>query len=339
MAAFFSNYKLLNYNTFHLQAETRYFAEIFNEADIYQLLDSKIPEQHPAFVLGGGSNVLFTKDFDGIVIHPRITGLQIIPFSDTECIVKAGAGVIWDELVQFCVGNNLSGIENLSLIPGSVGASPVQNIGAYGVEIKDSFFELEAFDLTNGIKNTFTNAECAFGYRDSIFKKTLKNKMLITNVSFKLSRILKPVLNYGNLQQLFENKNDVSLKSIRDAIVKIREEKLPNPDILGNAGSFFKNPTLSVSHVENLKKEFPSIPVYPFDKHHQKIAAGWLIEQSGWKGKKNKQGTVGVHQNQALVLINYGNAKGEEVLELANQVKEDVNSKFGILLDFEVNIL
>lgn len=339
MTAIHSYYKLLNYNTFHLQAEARFFAEICNETDIYQLLDSKILEQHSAFVLGGGSNVLFTKDFEGIVVHPQITGLEIIPFSDTECIVKAGAGENWDRMVQFCVENNLSGIENLSLIPGTVGASPVQNIGAYGVEIKDSFFELEAIHLTSGKKTTFTREECAFGYRDSIFKKALKNEMLITYVSFKLSKIFKPVLNYGNLQQLFDNKNTISLKSLRDAIVRIREEKLPNPDILGNAGSFFKNPALSVSQVENLKNTFPNIPIYPFDKFHQKIAAGWLIEQCGWKGEKNQEGTVGVHQNQALVLVNYGNAKGKEVLELANQIKEDVNSKFGISLEFEVNIL
>jgi UDP-N-acetylmuramate dehydrogenase len=289
--------------------------------------------------LGGGSNILFTKDFDGVVFKNEIKGFTITQEDEQLAIVKAGAGEQWHEFVMQCIERGLGGLENLSLIPGNVGASPMQNIGAYGVEIKDVFHSLRAYHLKTGETHTFNREECSFGYRESVFKRELKDQYVILDVSFRLSK--SPVLNtsYGAIGSELEKMGITSptIKDVSQAIINIRSSKLPNPKELGNAGSFFKNPVISINHFENILQEHPDAPSYPVDEKHTKIAAGWLIERAGWKGKRIDN--CGVHRLQALVLVNYGGASGQEIFELSQAVIDSVHEMFQITLEREVNIL
>ena len=358
------NYPLKAYNTFGFDVQARYYAAPSTVGELKTLLSNPAYKQLPKLVLGGGSNLLFRGNFEGLVIHPqfihelheftrkskkishrshRLNLLQKICvnlcnlWENKYVFVTAGAGVNWDDLVAHCVNNGWGGLENLSGIPGNVGAAPVQNIGAYGVEVKDCIERVDAIRLDTLEDIFFTNSECHFGYRDSIFKQEWKNKLLITQVVFKLS--LKPELktHYGALCEVLQQYPTVGIQQVREAVMKIREQKLPDHTEIGNAGSFFKNPTVAKAIADQLQSQYPKLTVYPVDAQHTKIPAGWLIEQSGWKGKR--VGNVGVHTAQALVLVNYGTGTGEEVLQLAKAIQQSVLEKFNIQLELEVNVV
>lgn len=333
-----NNISLKLFNTFGMDVSARYFAEIKHIADIDVLRKDKLFSGNK-LILGGGSNILFTKDFDGLVIKNSITGKGIIKETELEVFVKVNAGENWHEFVLLCVENNWGGIENLSLIPGNVGTSPMQNIGAYGVEIKDVFHSLEAYNIKNGQIETFTHSQCNFGYRESIFKKELKGKYIITSVIFKLSKKASINVSYGAIEKVLEDNKITSptIKDISNAIISIRSSKLPDPSKIGNAGSFFKNPVIEKIHLEKLQKQYPNIVSYPISDTNVKVPAGWLIDQAGWKGKTcNNQ--FGVHKNQALVLVNYSDANGNDIFKLAKEIQEDIFDKYEINLEMEVNI-
>ncbi len=333
------NYSLKRLNTFHINASAKYFVEVNSIDEIKEVLLDKTFINTPKLILGGGSNLLFTKDYNGIVIKNNLKGINLISEDENYYFVKAGAGEVWHNLVLHCINNNYAGLENLSLIPGNVGASPMQNIGAYGVEIKDCFYELEAFHINDKTIRTFNNADCKFGYRESIFKHELKNQYIITSVTFKLNK--KPTYNisYGAIEKELElmGIKELNIQAISKAVCTIRNSKLPNPDEIGNAGSFFKNPEINKSNFDPLKKEFPNIVGYDLENGNVKLAAGWLIEQCGWKGKTF--GDAGVHKNQALVLVNYADANGSELFDLSEKIMASVKEKFGVELEREVNII
>lgn len=333
------NYSLKMLNTFGMDVFAEHFVAINSIVELQELIHSVNKEFQSLFVLGGGSNVLLTKDIHGLVIKNQITGISIMQSTTEHTYVKAGAGVVWNDLVQFSILNGLGGIENLSLIPGSVGAAPIQNIGAYGVELKDTFDSLEAVDLNSGEVIRFANDECMFGYRNSIFKQKHKGKFVIVSITLKLDKNPSPKLSYGAIQQELNTMQIQSptVRDVSDAIIRIRTSKLPDPAILPNAGSFFKNPEISSLHLIELKKRFPSIVHYPTEKNGFKIAAGWMIEQCGWKGKR--VGDCGSHAEQALVLVNYGSANGNDILQLAESIIHSVQEKFEVTLEPEVNIL
>ncbi|MDD2527306.1 MAG: UDP-N-acetylmuramate dehydrogenase [Lentimicrobiaceae bacterium] len=331
------NILLKPYNTFGMSVISRDFVEITSESELPELL--KIINQYPGRVmfLGGGSNVLFTRDFDGLIVKISLYGIKTLHQDDEVIYVRGMAGENWDNFVQYCVTRNYGGLENLSLIPGNVGTSPIQNIGAYGVELKDTFHMLEAVSLRSGEFREFYAEECAFGYRDSVFKNELKDKYLILAVIFKLNK--RPVLNtsYGAIaEELQKMKLSPSVKNIATCITNIRRSKLPDPAVLGNAGSFFKNPVIPAEQAQLLKVKYPEMPVYPAEDG-VKLAAGWLIEQCGLKGYRSSH--AGVHQNQALVLVNYGHATGSEILALAELIMAEVSNRFNINLQPEVNII
>ena len=330
-------FDLKPFNTFGLSAKAAYFAT-FSDTEQLTTILGQLPTQD-ILVLGGGSNLLFTKDFDGLVLKNEIKGFDVIEETNQHIIIRSGAGEEWNELVMYCIKRGYAGIENLSLIPGSVGASPMQNIGAYGVEIKDVFHQLEAFHIATGELHTFDKDACEFGYRESVFKQKLKGQYIITSVSFKLTK--NPNLNtsYGAIE--FELKKmgvqKPNIKDISKAVVAIRNSKLPNPKIIGNAGSFFKNPVVEQSVVDKILETYPEIPNFPAEDGMRKLPAGWLIEQAGWKGKTYNQ--YGVHKLQALVLVNYGGATGNEIYRLSERIIKDIEMKFGVTLEREVNIL
>lgn len=332
------NFSLKPYNTFGIDVKTRYFATFENVEELQQLL--KHPEIALAekLILGGGSNVLFTQDFGGAVLKNNIKGISIIAQDDDFAWVKAGSGEVWHEMVLYCIEHGLAGVENLSLIPGTVGAAPLQNIGAYGVELKDVFDSLEAVNLDTGKLETFEKAACDFGYRESYFKKAGKGKYIIVSVTLKLRK--KPEFNtsYGDIQKTLASMEitDLTIKAISEAVCAIRRSKLPDPAVIGNAGSFFKNPEVDKMVYENLKKLHPEMPGYVVSESRIKVPAGWLIEQLGWKGKQIEN--YGVHKNQALVLVNYGGAEGNKIKKLAHDIIASVKEKFGIELTPEVNI-
>jgi UDP-N-acetylmuramate dehydrogenase len=336
------NISLKSYNSFGIDVLTKEFT-VFNSLDeLRSLLDYSIIEESLILILGGGSNILFTQNFDGLILKNELKGIELVKEDADYYYVKAAAGEVWHEFVLFCIKNNYAGIENLSLIPGNVGASPMQNIGAYGVEIKDIFHELEAYHIHDKTLIQFSLADCAFGYRESIFKTKLKNQFIITSVTYKLKK--QPVFNtsYGAIEQelALMGVQDLSIKAIAQAVINIRTSKLPNPKEIGNAGSFFKNPTIDIEQLNELKKQFPTIPNYPTSNSQHptaKIAAGWLIEQCGWKGFRKAD--AGCHSKQALVLVNYGNATGNEIFELSENIINSVQQKFGITLEREVNIV
>ncbi|MBU1013166.1 MAG: UDP-N-acetylmuramate dehydrogenase [Bacteroidetes bacterium] len=333
-----SSFSIKNLNTFQIDCKAKYFVEVGSQPEIQELKLLEIFRNENVFILGGGSNVLFTKDFDGLIIHPVFKGIEVDAESSELIILKIGAGEIWEELVDFTVKNGWSGIENLAAIPGSVGAAPIQNIGAYGVELKDVFESLTAIDLQDGSIVTFKREECNFAYRNSIFKSEFKNRFLIMDVSLRLNKNAKPNIEYEALSMFLENEHlDPGLENVYRAIINIRASKLPDPKQIGNVGSFYKNPVVEHDKFAELNSKFPEIKYFPQPKGASKLAAAWLIESCGWKGKRI--GQVGVHDKQALVLVNHGGGDGSQILSLSNLIIESVNQKFGIQLEPEVNIL
>ncbi len=330
---------LKSYNTFGIDVNAAFMAEFNTRQELISLIKDGSCKDLPKLILGGGSNILFTKNFNGLVLKNNIPGIEIYDDRGEVVLVKVGAGVKWHSLVTWCIGKGLGGIENLSLIPGNTGAAPIQNIGAYGVEIKDTFHELEAIDIISGNATTYNRQQCEFGYRDSIFKKTLKGKVVITSVTFALSRNPVLHLSYGAIDQQLKTMGitQPDVKAVSDAVCAIRCSKLPDPLIIGNAGSFFKNPEISESDIETLRRQFPGIISYPLTGGNVKVAAGWLIEQCGWKGKVI--GNTGSHKDQALVLVNYGNASGNEIWDLALTIQKSVSEKFGVNIEPEVNVM
>jgi len=330
------SYSLQGLNTFGIPAIADGFAAFDSVDSLCELLNHR-DEYKELLILGGGSNILFTKDVHALVLRNEIKGIDVISDTGDSITVKVGAGVVWHEFVLYAVEQGWGGIENLSLIPGSVGASPMQNIGAYGVEIKDVFHSLEALHIESQELKTFTKSECNFGYRESVFKRELKNQYIIASVTFTLSRNGELKTSYGAIQdELSARGLDPSIQSISEAVIAIRNSKLPNPKDLGNAGSFFKNPVVPKSLSDEIKLSYPSMPSYPQPDGTEKLAAGWLIETAGWKGKR--VGNCGVHAKQALVLVNYGGATGNEIYDLSEAVLTDVRNKFGVQLEREVNI-
>ncbi len=334
------NKDLKKYNSFAISAQAKLFAVFKSEKELLALLTELEQLNEPMLLLGGGSNMLFTKDFEGLVLKNEIKGIQILSQDADSVLIKCGAGEVWHEFVLYCVGKGWAGVENLALIPGTVGASPIQNIGAYGVEVKDTIDSVEAIDVETKTKKRFSNSECTFGYRDSIFKKLLKGKYIITQVTFRLKKQAHVNTSYGAIQQVLDEKGIKSptIRDVSNAVIKIRKSKLPNPAQLGNAGSFFKNPEISSTDFDALKTKFPEIISFPGTKPDTiKVPAGWLIEQAGWKGKSI--GNVGVHRLQALVLVNYGGASGQEIVDLSLEVRKSVKDLFGIELEPEVNMI
>ncbi|MBD0294075.1 MAG: UDP-N-acetylmuramate dehydrogenase [Flavisolibacter sp.] len=327
------------YNTFGIDVTARYFAPFRSVEELSELLSNyKLLTPNAKLILGGGSNILFTKNFDGLVLKNEIAGIEVIEESEEHIYIKAGAGENWHQFVLYCLAHDYAGVENLSLIPGSVGASPMQNIGAYGVELKEVFHQLEALHIADGTVHTFNLADCEFSYRDSVFKHRYKNQFVILHVTFRLNK--KPRFNtsYGALNQELEKMGikDLSIQVISQAVINIRSSKLPDWKVAGNAGSFFKNPTIPNAQFFSLKQTYPNLPSYPVDENQTKIPAGWLIEQCGWKGYR--KGDAGCYEKQALVLVNYGNATGKEIFDLSVEIIHSVKEKFGINLEREVNI-
>jgi UDP-N-acetylmuramate dehydrogenase len=329
---------LKQYNTFGIAAKAKFFAEISSLADAREICADKQFNKTDKLILGGGSNLLFTKDFDGVVIKNNFKGIEVSASDSEHVFVKAGAGENWHSFVLHCIEHNYAGVENLSLIPGNVGASPMQNIGAYGVEIKDVFHELEAFEIATGELVKFSSADCNFGYRESVFKNKHRNQFIIISVTFRLNKTPKFNISYGAIEQELEKMGvkELSIAAISKAVCNIRSSKLPDPKQIGNAGSFFKNPVVSHELHERIMKEFPNVVAYPSGSE-VKLAAGWLIEQCGWKGYRKND--FGVHINQALVLVNYGSATGDELYNLSQEVMDSVQKKFGVSLEREVNIV
>ena len=331
------NISLKPFNTFGFDLKAEHFIRFSSILGLSEIL--KEHAEKPLFILGGGSNILLTKNVEGLVLKNEIKGIKIIEDHEDFVIVESGAGEVWHEFVVHCINHGWAGIENLSLIPGSVGASPMQNIGAYGVEIKDVFTYLSALNIATGEMENFNAEQCKFGYRESVFKQALKGKYIICYVAFKLSKKAIKNTTYGAIEDELKKMgvSDPSIEDISKAVISIRQSKLPNPAEIGNAGSFFKNPIVSEQHVQKLQKIYPNIPNYPSINGTKKLAAGWLIEKAGWKGKTI--GNIGVHKNQALVLVNYGGGSGEEILALSTAIIEDIKTKFDVELEREVNIM
>ncbi len=334
------NFSLKKLNTFGIETKSEHFVEFTSVKELENILSLPEYKNKKRLIIGGGSNLLFTSEIiDGLVLQNKIKGIKIIKENEKEVYLKSGAGEVWHDLVVYAISKNWGGIENLSLIPGTVGASPMQNIGAYGVEIKDSFESLEAYEIATGNLKTFSLEECRFGYRSSIFKHEAKGKYVIISVTIKLSKQPTFNISYGVINDTLKQMGvaELSVKAISDAVISIRQSKLPDPKEIGNAGSFFKNPEILDSAFEKIKSNYPEIPSYPTVPGMTKIPAGWLIEQCGWKGKV--VGHTGVHKNQALVLVNYGQAKGEEIKALSIEIQKSVKEKFGIELEAEVNFV
>lgn len=331
------NQSLLNYNTFGINAEAAYFANATTLDEIKEAL--VFAKDKPILILGGGSNLLLLKDWEGLVLHIDLKGIDHLGEDNEYLYIKAAAGENWHQFVLYCIEQNFAGVENLSLIPGNVGAGPMQNIGAYGVELKDIFYELEALNRKDLSIRKFSKEECEFDYRSSIFKTSARDQYIILNVTFKLLREPKLNLQYGAIEEQLKGMGVTTpdIKDISDAIIAIRQSKLPDPAVVGNAGSFFKNPVISQEYFETLKSQYPEISAYPQANGTVKIAAGWLIEKAGWKGKRI--GNFGVHANQALVLVNYGGAKGNDIYHLSEDIVLDIQAKFGIELEREVNMI
>ena len=330
------NQSLKPYNTFGIEVTAKLFSSIDSIDTLQKVLEKNKKENR--LVLGGGSNMLFTKNQDKLVLYNQIKGVEIKPINETESLVIAGGGVIWHDLVLFCIENNLAGLENLSLIPGSVGASPIQNIGAYGVEIKDTFEWLDAFHFPTGETHRFDKKDCAFGYRESVFKTKYKGEYFIEKVAYRLSKKAELNTSYGAINQYLEQQNIQSptIKDVSNAVIAIRKSKLPDPKEIGNSGSFFKNPIVKNETVEKLKKQYPNLSYYPLDQNYSKIAAGWLIDNAGWKGKTFNN--YGVHKKQALVLVNYGGATGQNIYDLSTKIIQSIKEKYNIELEREVNV-
>ncbi|MEO6230159.1 MAG: UDP-N-acetylmuramate dehydrogenase [Ferruginibacter sp.] len=337
------NFSLKKFNSFGINATAAYFGAFASTDELSELLEFKSNRSNISelskLVLGGGSNILFTKNFEGLVLQNNVLGIEKIKEDDAHVYLKAGAGVNWHSLVLHSIENNWQGLENLSLIPGNTGASPMQNIGAYGVEIKDVFYELEAFHIADKKVVRFNLSECEFGYRESVFKRKYKDEFVILNVSYRLNKRHNFNTTYGAITQELEamGVNELSIQAISRAVINIRSSKLPDPKVIGNAGSFFKNPEVPETLYASLKVQDPEIVGYHLPNGNVKLAAGWMIEQAGWKGYR--KGDAGCHAKQALVLVNYGNASGDEIYNLSTEILESVHAKFGVTLEREVNIV
>jgi len=332
------NISLAAHNTFGMRVVARYFARFKSLEDLSSSLDNELSKHQTLLILGGGSNILFTKDFDGLILKNELCGREVLREDNDHVWIRGGAGENWHEFVQWAIELGFAGIENLSLIPGSLGASPMQNIGAYGVELSDHFDSLEAYHIQDREVHTFKKEDCNFGYRESVFKRKYRNQYVITSVVLKLSKKADFRTFYGAIQQELEKMNvsELSIRAVSDAVMSIRRSKLPDPAKIGNAGSFFKNPVIEVSHYNKLKIDFPDIISYPSGETMCKVAAGWLIEKAGWKGRS--LGNYGVYTMQALVLVNYGGATGAQIYNLSQDIIDDIQNKFGIILEREVNI-
>lgn len=331
------NFSLINHNTFGINVQANYFIEYASVTELKELLGSDLLKENKFFHIGGGSNLLFINDYEGVILHSQIKGIEKTKETKSHVFLRAGAGEKWDSFVEYCVNNNWGGAENLSLIPGEVGATPIQNIGAYGAEVKDIIDSVECIEIATGEKKIFTNKACAFGYRDSIFKNSFRNKYIVCYVTYKLAK--NPVLNvnYGSLATEIQQYDGQNIQNARKAVIAIRQRKLPEPRVLGNAGSFYMNPIISIEHFKELQASYPEIPSFHVSEKEIKVPAGWLIEQCGWKGKAI--GKVAVHGSQALVLINKGGANGLDIIYLSDKIRESVKEKFGIDIVPEVNII
>lgn len=333
------NISLRPYNTFGFDVNAQIFAEIKDIEDIRGIYKNPEFNPLPKIILGGGSNVLFTENQRKVVLKMAIDGIEVLKEDAHHVWVKVGAGEIWHQFVLWCIENNLGGTENLSLIPGTVGAAPMQNIGAYGVELKEVFESLEAYEISSGKTRTFTEKDCQFGYRYSVFKGNSKDQFIITSVTFKLAKQPRFNTEYAGIRQQLDQMgcDELSVKAISEAVIQIRMKKLPDPSVIGNAGSFFKNPVVERPFFDALEAAFPGIPQFPVSEDWVKVPAAWLIDQCGWKGKR--RGDVGVHEKQALVLVNYGGGSGKEVFRLSEMIRESVQKKFGVELHREVNVI
>lgn len=332
------NFSLKNFNTFGIEAKAKKFVAVHSIADLRSILEQYPNEEK--FILGGGSNMLLTKDIDALVIHIDLKVKKIIKEDDNYVWVESQAGENWHEFVLWTIDQNFGGLENMSLIPGNVGTTPVQNIGAYGTEIKDTFVSCEAMKISNQEMKTFSKEDCHFGYRESVFKNEVKNQYIITSVVFKLTKQNHKInISYGDIALQLSNKNiqNPTLKDVSNAVIAIRQSKLPDPKELGNSGSFFKNPIILKTDFEKIHQKFPEMKYYEVSDTEVKVPAGWLIEQAGFKGKRF--GDAGIHKNQALVLVNYGNATGQEILNVARLIQATVFETFGITIEAEVNII
>ena len=333
-----TNFSLKNYNTFGIEAKAKQFVAVHNIAELTAILKQNKSEN--MFILGGGSNMLLTKDINALVIHVDLKGKRIIKENEDSVWVESQAGENWHEFVVWTIDQNFGGLENMSLIPGNVGTTPVQNIGAYGTEIKDTFVSCEALTVKNQELKTFTKEECHFGYRESTFKNEVKDQYIITSVVFKLTKRNHQInTSYGDITNELAKNNIVnpSLKDVSQAVIAIRQSKLPDPKVLGNSGSFFKNPILLKSDFEKIHQQFPEMKYYDVSATEVKVPAGWLIEQAGFKGKRF--GDAGIHKNQALVLVNYGKATGQEILDVSKHIQETIFTTFGIHIEAEVNVI
>ncbi len=339
MSKIVDDFPLRHSHTFATEAIARFAATITQGDDLLHLRETNTWKLCPKLVLGAGSNTLFQQNYPGLVIFNHIKGIELVKENNQHIWLKIGAGENWHELVQYCIKHDYAGIENLSLIPGTVGAAPIQNIGAYGVELESVFYDLHAVELSTGNKTIFTHSDCHFGYRFSIFKHELQNQYCITHVTLRLNKTPTYHLDYGNIKEVLNKMGIISpsLKSISDAVITIRRKKLPDPSLLPNAGSFFKNPIISHVQFESLLHQYPKIPHYTHENNTFKIPAAWLIEQCGWRGKRC--GPVGVHENQALVLINYSHGSGDDICKLAEAIRADVKKAFSIELQSEVSII
>ena len=338
MSNILNNYSLKNHNTFGINVEAKYFSTFNSMIELKEILKINLHKKEKFFILGSGSNILLTKDFDGFILHNKIEGICIIEDNENDIIVEVGSGVVWHDFVMWSVNQELSGIENLALIPGTVGASPVQNIGAYGMEAKDSITKVHTLEIKNKKVKIFSNKDCEFSYRNSIFKKEKEKKFIITKVEFRLSKEHFNRTEYGAIEEeLKKLKLKANPATIAKAVIKIRNRKLPNPKVLGNSGSFFKNPVIETSEFNVLKKEFPKMIGYAISNSQTKVAAGWLIDNAGLKGYRKAD--AGVHKNQALVLVNYGNATGTEIIKLAKEIQQKIKAQYGIIIEPEVSIL
>lgn len=340
MLKFEHHVDLFPYNTFHIHARARLLLRVTSVGDLIELTRQKELMTGSVLILGGGSNILMTGDYDGLVVKNEITGIEVLDEDDDHVSVRVGAGEGWHQFVRYCVDHDWGGIENLSLIPGTVGAAPMQNIGAYGVEIRETVISVEAVELATGEVVTFSKAECRFGYRESIFKNEVRGRYFISSVTLRLTRRNHKInASYGSLRDLLSEKgiDDPTVRDVSEAVIAIRKSKLPDPVLIGNAGSFFKNPSVDDASLAFIREQASVVPTFPGEGSLTKVPAGWLIEQCGWKGAT--LGNIGVHKHQALVLVNYGDGKGSDIWALAMKIKESVKDKFGVTLQPEVNVI
>jgi UDP-N-acetylmuramate dehydrogenase len=336
MCVVHKNYSLKRHNSFGLDVYSRYFIKLKDQQQVIDFIRSDLSNIRPLLIIGEGTNILFCKDFSGLIVNPKISGIEKIKETPDYVILRVGAGENWDSFVNFCVENNYGGIENLSLIPGSVGASPIQNIGAYGVEVRKVIENVEAVNIETSEIKIFSNEECCFSYRNSIFKGKLKNRFIITHIVFRLNKSHEFNTSYGNIEKELDKFPETNILNIRTAIMNIRKNKLPDPEEIGNAGSFFTNPIVSQEQANSIKQYYPKMPYFRVTKNEVKLSAAWLIEQSNWKGKRI--GNTGTYKKHSLVLVNYGDATGTEIYNLAKKIQKSVRNNFAIDLKMEVNV-